>query len=234
MSNYYVYVLSDPETGVPFYVGKGTGRRAWRHETDVRLHGAHWNPMVLSEIKRIHKNGDSVKVDFISSNLLHEEAKVLEIETIAKIGRRNQNTGPLANLTDGGEGTVGRIFNHSEKTKEQIRKSMTGKTNSEESNAKRRKSMTGRYVGRVMSEDWCAKIGKSCKGQERSPEFKKHLSVIRTGENNPAAKTWILENPNGEVVTIKSLSTFCRNNDLSYRKIRSGSGDKGWKLKLGE
>lgn len=33
---FYVYTLADPRDGTVFYVGKGSKRRAWQHEADVR------------------------------------------------------------------------------------------------------------------------------------------------------------------------------------------------------
>ncbi|PLC49465.1 hypothetical protein CR159_12735 [Pollutimonas subterranea] len=37
MNPYYIYALKDPRTtpAVPFYVGKGTGVRAWEHTLKV-------------------------------------------------------------------------------------------------------------------------------------------------------------------------------------------------------
>jgi hypothetical protein len=36
LMSFYVYRLIDPRDGSPFYIGKGTGKRAWSHEADAR------------------------------------------------------------------------------------------------------------------------------------------------------------------------------------------------------
>lgn len=61
------------------------------------------------------------KVEVIMTGLSLEKAVLLEKELISYYGRKNNNTGVLANLTDGGEGQVGRVV--SEKTRTKIRES---------------------------------------------------------------------------------------------------------------
>ena len=61
------------------------------------------------------------KVEVIMTGLSLEKAILLEKDLISYYGRKNNNTGVLANLTDGGEGQIGRTV--SKKTREKIRKS---------------------------------------------------------------------------------------------------------------
>ena len=95
--NHYTYVYW--VSGVPEYVGKGTGTRALRHcKGRARSSWA----------RRIHaalSTGEAVRVElpFWGS---HEEALAEETALIAKYGRRDLGTGTLYNLTDGGEGSA--------------------------------------------------------------------------------------------------------------------------------
>lgn len=59
------------------------------------------------------------KVEILAVGLTLEKAILLEKDLISYYGRKNNNTGVLANLTDGGEGQYGRIV--SEKTKQKIK-----------------------------------------------------------------------------------------------------------------
>ena len=36
LCNFYVYGYFDPSSGIPFYIGKGQGNRAWIHLTQSR------------------------------------------------------------------------------------------------------------------------------------------------------------------------------------------------------
>ena len=82
---YYTYAYLR-EDRTPYYIGKGRGRRI--HST-----------------KRIVKPPkDKSRIIFLKENLTEEEAFKHEKYMIAVFGRKDNGTGILRNLTDGGEG----------------------------------------------------------------------------------------------------------------------------------
>ena len=102
----YVY-LHKKDNGSIFYVGKGTGYRAW-HFTN---RNAYW--------KRVRKKY-GVNVVIFKDDMTDEDALNLEVELISVIGKKN-----LTNFTDGGDGTSG--YKHSEETIRKMSKSHKGK-----------------------------------------------------------------------------------------------------------
>ena len=85
--------------GTPYYIGKGTGYRAWHR----------------SNHKHIAVPRDNTNIIIVSSKLTNFGAQALERRLIRWYGRIDQGTGCLRNRTDGGEGTSG--WSHSDKTK---------------------------------------------------------------------------------------------------------------------
>jgi hypothetical protein len=102
MDRFYVYVIYDPWSGRPVYVGKGQGRRARDHLFDI----ARTNTDVVSFITRCRAGGREPRFEF-ERGLTEVEAFQREIELIAKYGRKDNGTGALLNRTDGGRGTLG-------------------------------------------------------------------------------------------------------------------------------
>lgn len=98
MNNHaYVYILLDPITNEPFYVGKGHGGRAQGWLTDKKI-----NP-VTSRISDIRKTGGEPIIE-ISELMSEDDAWAEEKALIASIGRVRLGTGPLLNKTSGGDG----------------------------------------------------------------------------------------------------------------------------------
>lgn len=134
---YYTYIYLDPRKPgeykyqlnntellelnyEPFYVGKGTKDRMYRHKyksKDKR------RQHMLSKINKIIKesNKEPIIIKY-KDNLSNDKAYEYEEILVDIIGRINNNTGPLINKTKGGHGSNG--FKHSEETLQKMSKSM--------------------------------------------------------------------------------------------------------------
>ena len=100
---YYVYQLRLDTSTLPFYIGKGKGRRMREHFTESSLKkNSHKNNV----IKKATENGVLVHVETLFADLSESDAFAKEVELIAFYGRR-VNGGCLTNATDGGEGSSG-------------------------------------------------------------------------------------------------------------------------------
>jgi hypothetical protein len=124
---YYVYAYLDPRKignyvygkfnfeYEPFYVGYGYYRRYLGH-----LYKSNWkqckNKLKVNKIKKIIKEtGQNPIIIKYNDKLKQTEAIILENEMIKIIGRINLKTGPLTNMTDGGEGMVNRVISDKER-----------------------------------------------------------------------------------------------------------------------
>lgn len=120
-NEYYVYCYMDPRKpgkfyydGLdicflwePFYIGYGLGTRIKSHLTNFELTNENrirHNPKKNNKIKKILSTGKIPIYKYLYSNLSKENATQLEIDLISKIGRITKKTGPLVNISDGGEG----------------------------------------------------------------------------------------------------------------------------------
>lgn len=79
---FYVYALKDPRVNPAktFYIGKGTGNRAWDHQTQF---DESEKSKVISEIQR---DGLEVLHTVISDDLTEEQALKIEAELISAFG----------------------------------------------------------------------------------------------------------------------------------------------------
>jgi len=109
---FYVYALYRPD-GTPFYVGKGRDLRIFFHEREALGRGLSHK---LNTIRRITTLGQELGYEIVGFHDTKEECDAQEIAEILRVGRRDLGTGPLTNLTAGGEGVSGL----SEETKRRI------------------------------------------------------------------------------------------------------------------
>src|SRR3954470_15117548 len=98
---HYVYVLRRPN-GEQFYVGVGTGRRVLDHEIFAKR--PNMRSHKLGIIRKIWAAGGSVDYVVHAGFETRQAAERCEAELVGQIGRRDIGTGPLSNLTAGGEG----------------------------------------------------------------------------------------------------------------------------------
>jgi hypothetical protein len=110
MDNFYVYHLINSQTGLPFYVGKGRGNRLFDHIRDTKNKKLFdKNKYLFYKINKISKSGGNIECKKIIENVSENDAFNREVEEIKKYGRKNNKTGILCNMTDGGEGSSGYI-----------------------------------------------------------------------------------------------------------------------------
>ncbi len=98
ISDFYVYLHKDPKTGIPFYVGRGRGKRAY----DRTSRHKEWHDFVETI-------GGKFKVEIVERNLRESDAGEIEANLIAKYGKKRDGVGPLVNWTDGGEDEMGNL-----------------------------------------------------------------------------------------------------------------------------
>jgi hypothetical protein len=142
---FFTYLLIDPRTNLPFYIGKGTKKRDLHHEWKVLKGKAGNNPHLLNKIRKIKSLGFDILYEKWFESDDEWFCYWMEAYLIDYFGREN-----LCNLTDGGEGA-----NY-----------WKGKKRSEEDRAKFRKA----HLGVKLSEQHADNIAKALFLKEQSGE----------------------------------------------------------------
>lgn len=160
MKNFYLYGLFLGESDFPFYIGKGRGGRLRAHlEPRLRKTKSLKNHI----INKAFAEGVVIVPRKLYVGLDEETAFMMERSYIAHYGRRDNETGILANHSDGGEGPSG-LKQTQELIERRISK-IRGIPRTEEAKAKMRKP---RAMPRTAEH--AAKIKNAITGRKATPE----------------------------------------------------------------
>ncbi len=218
----YVYIYYDPrKTPIePIYIGKGKGKRMSFHKNRAE------NPILKRKLEKIKVLGLEPIIEKFIDNISDEEALKIEIELITKYGRIDLGTGPLCNLTEGGDGTSGRIA--SEETKRLWSEQRRGKKQTPaqyEANCnrtvseERKKEVSEFFKGKdFLTKEQREDIRIKNTGQKRSDETKKLWSEQRLGKNEK-----IKWPPNDELLLMvknSSLSEVAKLFNTTYSNLK--------------
>jgi hypothetical protein len=171
----YVYRHIRLDKNEPFYIGIGSDKEYKRASTNTRRN-KHW--------VNISKFG--YEVDILFDGLTWDEACIKEKEFISLYGRKDKNKGSLCNLTDGGDGCLGRIVTFSEESKRKMSEARKGKKPyiiTDEI----RKNLSIAAKKRGISKEHLAKMNKARvnfthrKGIPHTEETRKKMSDSRIG-----------------------------------------------------
>ena len=205
---YYIYSYLREDYS-PYYIGKGSGKRAYTKGP-----------------KEVKPPRDKSRVKIIKTDLTEEEAFLLEKLYILMFGRVDLGTGILRNKSDGGDGSSGAV--RSEETREKLRQANLGKKKPREVGEKISKALTGRklseemktklragHKGRKCTEEHKRKVSEAKKGFKHTEEAKRLMGV----NQRKKAKSHKLTFSDGRELIVDNIMEWCETNPYSSSPV---------------
>jgi len=197
MQTAYVYTLSDPRNGTPFYVGKGHGKRCEFHLDEAKYYTKRKSKK-LNKIRKLMSLGMQPIITKVEENV--SDAQAIDFECLLIAEMRDIGI-PLTNMTDGGDGAKGykhteenkrlaserqknRVMTEEHKQRMRKPKSEAGRANM----AKARQAMTYRPSEETKQKTAQALLGRPSpmKGKTHSDEAR--AKMREAGKGKPKAK----------------------------------------------
>lgn len=163
-----MYIHRNKVTNVVFYVGKGKEGRAF----DKKSRSSFW--------KRYVKKHQYV-VELVEQDIQEWYAFELECDLISYYGRRDNGTGSLLNLTDGGEGHS----NPTTETRAKLRESKLGDKNpsfGKTTSDRQKEAARAACLNREISQLTRQKLSISRKGRKASESQLEKMRLARLGK----------------------------------------------------
>jgi hypothetical protein len=180
--NFYTYVHMRADDGKVFYVGKGTGRRAWRTEK----RSSFWKNMAKKHGHSVHV---CMRFALEADAFIHEQFLIQCFR---------DTHAPLVNLTNGGEGSAG--HRPTAETLALRSAAMLGKRPSVKTRSKMSVAATGRKMstaaieksrqanlGRKLTPEHVAKVSAALIGRAQAPEVVAQRAAVLRGKKRDAA-----------------------------------------------
>jgi hypothetical protein len=101
---YYVYAYFEPGCEKPFYIGKGSGQRAYQHRCRCRV--SKQRTHFYNKLRSLLQEGIEPQIVLLQEDITEPEAFELE-RWLIKFFKRCSEGGCLCNHTTGGEGGAG-------------------------------------------------------------------------------------------------------------------------------
>jgi hypothetical protein len=89
---YYTYILKHPLSNIPFYIGKGKGKRCLAHQNYRSGADCQWNKRLGAFIGKLNKAGVKPLVEIVEKDLSEDDALILEEKLILQWGRKGIDT----------------------------------------------------------------------------------------------------------------------------------------------
>lgn len=175
---FYVYILYNKLNLEPFYVGKGSGMRIYRHYVGAYTKSKNHLHHKIAKITR-EGNAPTQVLYWCESE---EEAFFYETELIAHFGRKDLKKGPLLNRTDGGDGMSGHILSAETKAK-----------------------MSASKKGKLRSIEARASIAAGHKGKKRKPFSEQHKLNMGIANRHPWSAKAMTNNENRRLARFELL-----------------------------
>lgn len=191
MNNYLVYLHITLDSAIPFYVGKGKNNR----EASKHGRNRHW-------INIVSKHDYDIVI--LDKNLNHEDACIIEMYWINRIGRSDLKKGTLVNMTDGGEGRHGCIVPDNKKRFGELNP-FYGKKHSLETKMK----VSNSNKNRIWKDESRIKMSLSRKGKSIHSDIEKiKRKILMTGVNNPMYGKNHTEESRNKMSKSRSFKTY--------------------------